>query len=65
MRPNFNYKDTNFRDHITINERAAIFLTKLGRGLTHRDIALIFGIAESTSRKIVNEVSEIVLSWIE
>ncbi len=46
------YKDTNYRDCISLPCRAAIFLYKLGRGATHRDVEMQFGVAESTSRKI-------------
>jgi hypothetical protein len=48
---------------VSIRERAAVFLYKLGRGGTHRDVEMQFGIAESTSRKIVHEILEVVIDW--
>lgn len=35
-----------------------VFLTRLGKGLSHQVIGDLFGIARSTSMKIVNELCQ-------
>lgn len=51
-----NYTNTNYRDCISTPERLAVFLYRLGHRVSHFTISNIFGIGESTSRKISYEL---------
>jgi hypothetical protein len=44
--------NTNFRDCIDSRERLGIFLYKLGHSISNRSIEHLFGVGESTVRKI-------------
>jgi Helix-turn-helix of DDE superfamily endonuclease len=48
--------NTTFRDCISAQERLAIFLYRLGHNITHITISHLFGVGESTSRKICGEI---------
>lgn len=46
------FTNTNYRDAIDSRERLGIFLYKLGHNLSNRSVEHMFGIGESTVRKI-------------
>lgn len=46
------FKNTSFRDCIDSKERLGIFLYKLGHGISNRSAEHLFGVGESTVRKI-------------
>lgn len=52
IKPKLSYSNTNYRDCIAIEERVAVFLYKLGNNSSNHATAELFGIGESTVRKI-------------
>jgi hypothetical protein len=52
VRFKLNYSDTNYRDCISVPERLAIFLYRLGNNTTIESVAETFGVGASSVRKV-------------
>jgi len=62
LRRQLTRKNTNLRRSLCVEERVAIFLFRLGHGVSHNIIRSQFGVGKSTSEKIFKEVLDAIIS---